>query len=206
MGKGYLDAFALEVDDGVESRRGHVVVEQVLQSVAADDAVAVVVNGQPGVQISIVAQHGFHEFAAESEVQEEPVVGFEADVSSVFFLSFGGFIAYQITALEYGFMCLPVAHTAGYEALAQGIDGFQSHAVQSDAGREYRGVVLGARIQFRYGLHQTAQGNPPAIVTDGSRAVVLYVYVDTFAKAFVEFVNAVVDGFLEQHVNAVFGV
>ena len=60
MCEGNLDILAHDVDDGVEFRHGHVVLQQVLQSVAALDAPSVVHDGEPRVQIGVVAKHRLH--------------------------------------------------------------------------------------------------------------------------------------------------
>ena len=46
MGEGYLDIFALQVDDGIKSVVGHAVVEKVLQSVSRKNATTIIHDGQ----------------------------------------------------------------------------------------------------------------------------------------------------------------
>ena len=60
MGEGNVDVVSAEVNDGIESGSGHVVVEEVLQPVAREYAAAVVVDGEAGVEVGVVAQHVFY--------------------------------------------------------------------------------------------------------------------------------------------------
>ena len=46
VGKGYLNVFARQVHNGIQSRRSHVVVQQVFQSVTAHNAVSVIIDGK----------------------------------------------------------------------------------------------------------------------------------------------------------------
>ena len=70
VGKGNLDVFALYVDDGVKTVVGHAVVQQVGQTIAANDAPPIVHDGQAGVKVGVVAEHCFHELALKTIVEE----------------------------------------------------------------------------------------------------------------------------------------
>ena len=84
MGEGYFDVLALEVDDVVEALAGHVVLQQVLQAVAREDALSVVDEGQSRVEVGVVAQQVLHELVLEAEADEQRVVRLEVDVGAGF--------------------------------------------------------------------------------------------------------------------------
>ena len=65
--------------NGIETVVGHIVVEKVLQSVAALYPAPVVHDGQAGIEIGVVAQHGLHNLVVEGIVLEKGVVGLEVD-------------------------------------------------------------------------------------------------------------------------------
>ena len=71
---------------------------------------------------------------------------------------------------------------------------------------KYGGVVLTARVEFRDSVHQFAEGNTAAVVAHFGGAVVGDIHLDALAETFVELVDRVVDGFLEQDVDTIFGV
>ena len=206
VGKGNVDVGPGEVDNGVEARGGHVVVEQVLQTVAADDAPSVVENGQSRVEVGVVSQQIFHKFRVETVVDEELLVGLEEDVGAVFLVSGAFGVADEYPLFEGGFAHFSVAYAAGHESHRERIDGFQTHPVHTHRGSEYGSVVLTARVELRNRVDQCTEGNAASVVADFGAKVVVDVYFDAFTVAFVEFVDAVVDAFLEQHVDAVFGV
>ena len=87
VGEGNLDIFAFEVDDGVEGIVGHPVFQQVLQTVARQDAPAIVHDGQASIQVGIVAEHVFHDVIVKRILLEQRVVWFEVDVGAVFVLA-----------------------------------------------------------------------------------------------------------------------
>ena len=55
MGEGNLDVFPFQVDNRIKSGSGHVVVQKVDQTVARQDAVTVIDNGKPCVEVRVVA-------------------------------------------------------------------------------------------------------------------------------------------------------
>ena len=88
MGEGYLNILALQVDNGIEGVIGHAVFQQVLQSVAREDAATVVHDGKSCVQVGVVAQHVFHDVVLEPIVLEELgiIVGLEIDIGTILVL------------------------------------------------------------------------------------------------------------------------
>ena len=166
VGEGNVYALAFEVHDGVKPGGGHIVGEQVFEAVAADDAAAVVIDGKSRVEVGVVAEHRLHKLAAEAEVAEEFRVRLEIDVRAVFLLRVCVHVAHEHAALKGGFVHLAVAVGAGDELAAQGVHGFQAHAVQTHAGGEYGSVVFRAGVEFRHGVHEAAQGNAAPVVAD----------------------------------------
>ncbi len=107
MGKGNLDVFALHVDNLVKTFIGHVIGQEILQTMTAEDAATIVHDGESGVQISIVAKHSFHEIIVERIVLEQGIIRFEEDEGTVLVLRIFGNIALQNTFLK-----LQMAHLA----------------------------------------------------------------------------------------------
>ena len=89
---------------------------------------------------------------------------------------------------------------------AQGVDSLDAHAVEPHALFESLGVVFAARVEHAHGFGQLAQGDAAAIVAHGDVARRGEGDLDAFARSHLELVDAVVDGFFQEHVNAVFRV
>ena len=70
MGKSDFDILSLEVDDGVESGSCHIIIQQIDQTVTRKNPMPVIDNGQPGVQVGIIAQHRLDKFGTESIIQK----------------------------------------------------------------------------------------------------------------------------------------
>lgn len=83
MGEGYLYVLAFEVDNGIERVCRHRVDEQILQTIAALDATAIVHDRETAVEVGIVAEHRLHILIVEGIVLEQGVVGLKEDVSTI---------------------------------------------------------------------------------------------------------------------------
>ena len=205
VGEGDFDVLALHVDDGIDAGTGHGVVEQVLEPVAAEDAATVVHDGQPGVEVGVVAQHGLHDLVVETVVLKQAVVGLKPDVGAGLVGGGLGGVGLQPPCLEGGRAHLSVAVGPHLEAGTQGIDGLHADAVESDALLEGLGVVFAAGVELADGFDELALRDAAAVVAHADAKIVLDVYLDALAGVHLKLVDGVVDDFLEQDVDAVFG-
>ena len=133
MGEGYFDVLAFQVDNVVKALAGHIIFQQIFQTVTRDNALAVVDEGQTCVQVSVVTQQCFYKLVLEAVVEEQGVVRLEEDVGTGFFLCVFGSVALQYAPFEDGSAYFTVAVAADFEMAAQCVDGFDTYTVQSDA-------------------------------------------------------------------------
>ena len=129
--KGNLNVFSFHVYDGIEPVVGHVVVEQVFQSVSAQDAPSVIHDGQPRVQVGIVSQHCFHDVGMKLVAFEERVVWFEEDEGSVFVVRGLCVVREQLSAFENQVSHLAFSEALHLEVSAQCVHRLHTHSVQS---------------------------------------------------------------------------
>ena len=160
---------------------------------------------QSRVQVGVVAQHGFHYFRVEKVVLEQCVVGLEEDVSARFVLGVGSGVALQLTFLEHQMAHLALAVGLHLEVRAQRIDRLHAHPVQSYALLESLRVVFSSGVEHAHGLHQLALRYAAAIVAHADTQVFVYRNLNALACVHLELVDAVVDYFLQKHVDAVLG-
>ena len=200
-----LYVLTFQVDDGIDALGGHLVVEQILQSVAAEDAPTVVHDGQTGVQIGVVAEHRLHDVVVETVVLEQRGVGFKEDVRSRLVLRGHRAVGLQHAALERHAAHLALAVAASLKTRAQGIHGFHADTVQSDRLLESLRVVLAARVEHADGLDELSLRYAAAIVAHADTQVVVDVHLDAAPGVHLELVDGVVDYLLQQHVDAVLG-
>ena len=207
MGEGYLDVVALQMDNGVQGIVRHAVLQQVFQPVTRQDATTVIHDGQAGIQVGVVAQHVLDDVVLELVVLEQLGVGIglEEDERAVLVLRILGGVADEFSAFEGGTAHLAVAIAGHLEVRAQRIDGLDTDTVQTNTFLEGLRVVLTTRVEHRHGLNHLALRNATAIVADSDAQVVLDVNLDAVAGMHLELVDGVVDDFLQQHINAVFG-
>ena len=109
--------------NGVKPLRRHVVGEQIFETVARDDAAAIVENSQPGIEIRVVAQHTFHKFAVEVIIQKECRIRLKENIGPVFLFGAAGALLNQTPGLKNSFLKLSVAMRPGNKAFGKGIDG-----------------------------------------------------------------------------------
>ena len=201
-----VDSLTLQMHDGIETLLRHIVVEQILKTIARDDAAAVVEDGETRVQIGVVAQHIADKLIVELEMEEQRRVGFKIDICTVLLLCVALVFANEFATFERGFMESAIAMTTRYKLLAECVDGFQTHTIQTHTGSEDSCIVLSTGVQLRHGSHQRAQGNAATVVANGGSLFVLHFHFYTLTKTFVEFVDGIVYRFFQQHIDTVFGM
>ena len=204
MGEGNLDVLALHVDDVVETFVGHIIAQQILQTMAAQDTAAIVHDGESGVQISIVAEHRFHEIIVEGIVLEQGIIRLEEDKGTVLVLSIFHRVALQNTFLKLQMAHLSVAVRLYFEVGTEGIDRLHTHTVQTDALLERLAVVLTTGIQHTYSLNELALRNTTTIVAHADTQIVLDIDFQTGTCTHLEFIDRVVYHLLQEHINTIF--
>ena len=137
---------------------------------------------------------------------EDFAVGQKFDVGAIGLV--GGlalFLLDEVAARENGFGVFAVAVGADGELGRERVDGLGADAVEANRKLEDIVVVFGAGVDDGDALDDFAQRDAATVVADGD-AVFIYVDVDLLAVAHDEFVDGVVDDFLEQDIDAVVGV
>ena len=86
---------------------------------------------------------------------------------------------------------------------AESIDGLDTHTVESDALLERLGVVLSSGVEHAHCLDEFALRYAASIVAHADTEVVLDVDFDALAGVHLEFVDGVIDNFLEEDIDAV---
>ena len=86
MGESNLNILTLQMDNGIERIIGHAVFQQILQSVTGEDATTIIHDGQPDIQIGIVAEHVLHDFIMELIIMEHFRVWFKIDIGAILIL------------------------------------------------------------------------------------------------------------------------
>ena len=203
MGEGYLDVLAFEMDNGIEWVGRHRVDQQVLQSVAALDAAAVVHDRQTAVEIGIVAEHRLHKLVVERIVLEQGVVRLKEDVGTILVLGRLRVVALKLTTLKDERPHLSFTIAPDLETGTEGIDGLHAHTVQTHTFLEGLSIVFTTGIQYRYGLHKLTLRDATAIVTYRDAQVVLDIHLDAVTGIHLKLIDRVVDDLLEQDVDAV---
>ena len=148
-------------------------------------------------------------FRLKVEAGEEAFGRPEGDFGAVRFAGLAFGLVFQNPAGEFRSHALAIAAGDDRERLGQGVDGFQADAVQADGAGERlgnavaAGVKFAAGVDFRHAVDDTVQGDAAAIIPHLDQSVVLDSDLDALAGANREFINAVVNDFLEQDIDAV---
>ena len=203
---GHFDILARKVDRRIERLFGHVLAQEVQQAVLRNIALAVETEGQPQIEVSIVANHLLDILQIVGIVTEHLPVHTETDKRTVFLLH----AALPAVALfeplrESHRAGLAVAHRTGGKFARKHIDGLDADSVQSDGLLEGRTAVLAAGIHLADGRSEGLERNAAPVVAD-SHDVVLDRHVDLLAGAHDELIDRVVHHLLDQDVNAVVGL
>ena len=153
MRESNLDVIANHMNNRVQSVRCHVIVEQILQSVTAFDTPSIVHNGESGIQIGIVAQHGFHDIIVERVVLEQRVVGFKINIGTRFILRFIGLIGLELTFFKRDGTNIPLPVRLHLKMRTQSIHGFETHTVQSHTLLKRFRIVFSTCIKHAHRLY-----------------------------------------------------
>lgn len=207
VGESAFDVLTLEVDDGVEGIFGEFGGDEVGEAVFAAEFFAVEDEGEAGVEPGVVAKHLAHEVESVAVVLSERFfVGMENDTGAAGFHGLNGsfHVAFDESAGELDGAHFAFAEGGDAEEVAEGVDGFDADAIESDGAFEGFAVVFGTGVDLGGAFDEFAQGDTAAVVAHGDH-VVFDFDLDFLAVAHDVFVDAVVENFLEQDVDAVFG-
>ena len=206
VGKSDVYAFPLKMHNRIEPLRSHVVGEEILQTVARDDATTIVENGKPRVEIGVVAQHRLNEFAMKAIVQEELRIGFKVDKCAIFLFGIARNIRHKFAALKSSFAILSITMSASNKFLRKRIHSFQTHTIKTYRSSVLIVIILTSSVEFWHSRNQTAQRDATTIVTNRGCEIVLNINLNLFTESFVEFVDGVVDALFEQNVDSIFSM
>lgn len=203
--KGDFDIVCLKVSHRVTDRIVHVVLQQVQKAVRAVVGLAVHDERKAIVQVGVVPYLFFHVARQETEILENACIRFEIDLGTVLFgrILFA-FFADKLALAEFGFLHAAVAETFDDKLGRKGVHRLGTHTVQAHGLLEGFGVVLTTGVNLRYAVDDLAERNAAAKVAHAG-AMVFDVYDNLLAGTHHEFVDGIVDNFLDQHVNAVVG-
>ena len=207
MGEGYLDVVALHVDYGVETGGGHIVGEEVLQTIATGNATTIIHDGESLIEIGVVAEHRLYDVVVELVVLEQgvAVVGFEENECAVLIGGGSGGVASELALLEHEMAHLAVAIGLHLEVATEEIDCLDADTIESYGLLEGFGVVLTTGVELADSLNELALRDASTIVADRDTEIVLNIYLDALASVHTKLINGVVDDFLEQDIDTVFG-
>ena len=127
----HLDILALQVDDRIERVVGHAVLQQVLQSVTAEDAATIIHNGQTSIQVGIVTQHILHDVVVERILFEQCIVWLKIDIGTILVLGILCIIRLQDASLKGGTTHLTIAIAGYLEVSTQRIDCLHTYTIQT---------------------------------------------------------------------------
>ena len=203
--EGNLYILPFHMDNRIDAIHGHIIIQQILQTVTAEDSPTVVHNDQTRIQIGVVTEHDLHEIIVEGIVLEQGVVRLEINKCAGFIGRCGSGIALQFAPFEGSAAHLSVTETLHDEMRAQGIDGFQSDTIQTDTLLKSLRVVLTTGVQHTDSLNQFALRNATTIVAHGNAEIIFDVYLYPLAGIHLKLIDGVVDNFLQQHIDTVLG-
>ena len=203
---GHLDVVAREVDRRIERRVGHLLVQQVQQTVLRDVGLAVELEGQAEVEVGVVLHHLLDVLHVVGVGAEHLLVHAERDQRAVALLHAALPAVALLDALREGDRAgLAVAHRTGGELARKHVDGLDAHAVQTDGLLESRTAVLAAGIHLADGRRERFERNAAPVVAHRDH-IVGHRDLDLLAGTHDELVDRVVDDLLDEHVDAVVGL
>ena len=193
----------LEVDDRIADGVVHVLVQKVQEAVRARVDLAVHDKRKPVVQVGVVPDLLFHVGRKKTVILENVGIRFKVNFGTVLFCRSAFLVVlHQNAAAEFSLLHAAVAETLDDELRGEGVHGLCTHTIQTDGLLESFGIVLTTRVDLRYAVDDLAERNATAVVAYACR-VVVDINFNLLARTHDEFVDGVVDNFLDEHINAV---
>ncbi len=210
MGESCLEIVILDVDDGIESRTLHIVLEEIEKAVFGVVALVVVVESKSAIQITIVPDTTLYIFIYKMVVAKkfgvgdkldegagshEGIVGGEGQNATV-----GG----KLALAEFGRTSLALTKGLDAEIGRERIDSLGTHTVETHGFLEHLIVVLSTCVKLAHCLNHLAQRNTAAIVANRDFALSeVDRHFHTFTETRGELIDGIVDDLLDEDVNAV---
>lgn len=138
----------------------------------------------------------------EGEFLEDLGIGGEGDEGAVGFIGFAFFFPDEIPGLEFGFNKFAVAVGADEKVSREGVDGFGTYTVETNAELEDIVVIFGTGVNFGDTVDNFSEWNTASEVADGN-SVVFDANVNALAVAHDKFVDPVIDYFFHEDVDAI---
>ncbi len=88
----------------------------------------------------------------------------------------------------------------------KGIDCLQAHTIQTNAFLKSFAIILAASVKFAHGIHHLALRNAAAIITHAYPKIVFNGNFNAVASSHLEFVNTIINCFLQQHIDTIIGL
>ena len=170
---------------------------------AAQDAPAIVHDGETRIEIGVVAKHRLHEIIMETIVLEQGIIGLEIDICAILILGIGGMVADKLSTLEDQLPDFSLPVRLHLKTGTKRIDRLDTHAIEADTLLESLAVILAARIEHAHSLHELALRNATAIIPDADTGIVDNIHLYAVTALHLELINAIVYDFLEKDVNAI---
>ena len=198
-----FDVLVLEMDDRIADGVVNVLVQKVQKSVRARIDLAVHDELEAVVQVGVVPDLLFHVRREETVVLENVGIRFKVNFGTVLLVR-GTFlvILHKHTTAEFSLLHAAIAEALDHELRGEGVHCLCTHTVQTDRLLESFGIVLAARVDFRYAVDDLAERNATAVVAHAG-CMVVDINFNLFARTHHEFVDGVVYNFLDEHVDAV---
>ena len=203
MRKGQFQRLVAEMQGRVLLLVVALVVDEVQQPALRGEDLAVVVDGECGIQVGVEAQPAADVLLVERVALEDLRVRRELHECPVQLLRAAALLLlHQLPVIEARLDVLSPPVTTHDELRGQGVDRLGADAVEADAELEYVVVVLGSGVDPRYALDDLAERNPASVIPD-RYYIVLDCDVELLSVPHDELIDPVVDDFLQQHVDAV---
>ena len=210
MGNSHLDILAREVDRRIERILGHILVQEVEQTILRDVVLSVELHRQPLVQVGVVAHQLLDILQVVAVGTEDLLIDRETDHRAVLLLN-AALPAIRLlqALLEVDRMRLAVTHRASHKVAREVVHGLHTDTVQThrllEGGILLVVVVLTARVHHTHGCRQSTERNTAAVVTH-RHGLILDRDLDLATKAVHVLVDRVVRHLLDQDIDTVIGL
>ena len=137
-------------------------------------------------------------------VFKKGVVRLKENVGSALVLRLLCCVADQFTTLKLCCAHQSVAVGTDLEMRAQEVDGLDAHAVHTHRLFESLGIVFTTRVELAHGLNHLLLRDAASIVAERYAKIIFDINLYALAFVHAELIDGIIDGLLQQYIDAVF--
>ena len=191
----------------IERLYGHILFEQIEQTISGVEFFAVIHDSQTGIKECIILQHRLDKLIAEFEILEQCVIRQKFDVCTVRFFGWIDIRLFEyLAALILDSLSLTATECGDGKRSGKGVGGFDTDTVKADRLLERRRVILTAGVHLGRHIANLVQRNTATVVAYLNLPFFTDIDIYLLAAAHGKLIDRVIEHLFQNDIYTVIGM